>query len=132
MKIPDHRKSYVRTKDGGEFYARYLRTVTRARILEQINRLPHHELLNGVQRGRFVMSPREFEVATFIGRGYARKAIAADLGLSLKSVEEYIRRAKVKINVPDDIALTHFLIAYKLIPIMAFRSAKVDHRRVKV
>jgi DNA-binding NarL/FixJ family response regulator len=49
--------------------------------------------------------PRELEVLKLLGRGRATKEIAAELGISVKTVESYRESLKRKLGLPDGLSL---------------------------
>jgi DNA-binding NarL/FixJ family response regulator len=55
------------------------------------------------------LSVRETQVAVFAAMGHALKRIAYELGVSQSSVATYLRRALVKLRLPDRSALTRRL-----------------------
>jgi DNA-binding NarL/FixJ family response regulator len=58
------------------------------------------------------LSDRELEVFKLIGRGLRPQRIAEDLQLSIKTVETYYSRLKLKLNVRDAAALLQLAIAW--------------------
>lgn len=56
-------------------------------------------------RGLSGLSNRELEVFERLGRGYTTKAVAADLGVSVKTIDTYREALKKKLNLPDGLAL---------------------------
>jgi len=54
---------------------------------------------------RRVLTPRETEVFTLLGRGNDLEEIAAQLRLSLKTVEVYLSNARRKLDLPSFLAL---------------------------
>lgn len=55
------------------------------------------------------LSPRETQVAVFAAMGHPLKLIAYDLGLTESCVATYLRRALVKLHLPDRLALVDHL-----------------------
>lgn len=51
------------------------------------------------------LSNRELEVFERLGRGLSSKAVASELGLSVKTVDTYRESLKKKLNIPDGLAL---------------------------
>ena len=51
------------------------------------------------------LSNRELEVFELLGRGLSSKAVAAELGLSVKTVDTYRESLKKKLNLPDGASL---------------------------
>lgn len=58
-----------------------------------------------------LLSPREIEVLVGIASGQANKAIAAGLGLSVRTVESYRETLSAKLGIAGTAALTRFAIA---------------------
>lgn len=58
------------------------------------------------------LSDRELEVFKLIGRGLRPQRIAEELQLSIKTVETYYSRLKLKLNVRDAAALLQLAIAW--------------------
>lgn len=54
---------------------------------------------------RQVLTPREAEVLTLLGRGNDLEEIAAHLGLSVKTIEVYLSNARRKLDLPSYLAL---------------------------
>ncbi|MBK9755859.1 MAG: helix-turn-helix transcriptional regulator [Nannocystis sp.] len=59
------------------------------------------------------LSVRETQVAVFAAMGHALKVIAYELGVSESSVATYLRRALVKLRLPDRIALTRQFAGFR-------------------
>jgi DNA-binding NarL/FixJ family response regulator len=51
------------------------------------------------------LSNREIEVFERLGRGLSTKAVAAELGVSIKTVDTYRESLKKKLNLHDGLAL---------------------------
>lgn len=51
------------------------------------------------------LSNRELQVFDRLGRGLSSKAVAGELGLSVKTVDTYRESLKKKLNLPDSLAL---------------------------
>lgn len=51
------------------------------------------------------LSNRELEVFERLGRGYTTKTVAADLGVSVKTVDTHREALKKKLGLPDSLAL---------------------------
>lgn len=76
----------------------YLSGTMRSRMLEQI------AVGGGSRKGSdpvAVLSDRELEVFSMIGQGLKTKAIAENLGLSVKTIETYKAHLKLKLHLND-------------------------------
>jgi DNA-binding NarL/FixJ family response regulator len=86
---------------------RYVTPAVAERLAEDIQqpaRLPHENL-----------SPRELEVMRRIARGQSLKEIAADLGLSVKTIGTYHIRLLKKMGLDSDVDLARYAIRHKLV-----------------
>jgi len=61
------------------------------------------------------LSPRELEVLQLVAEGGANKQIAAELGISVKTVEKHRQRLMEKLNIHDIAGLTRYAIAAGII-----------------
>jgi DNA-binding NarL/FixJ family response regulator len=61
------------------------------------------------------LSSREVEVLQLIAEGQANKQVAAELGLSVKTVEKHRQRLMEKLNIHDTAGLTRYAIAAGII-----------------
>ena len=61
------------------------------------------------------LSSREAEVLQLIAEGKANKQIAAELGISIKTVEKHRQRLMEKLNIHDTAGLTRYAIAAGII-----------------
>lgn len=57
------------------------------------------------------LSSREMEVLQLIAEGRANKQVAAELGISVKTVEKHRQRLMEKLNIHDTAGLTRYAIA---------------------
>jgi len=62
-------------------------------------------------QGKVNLSPREWEVLQLIAEGLANKQMAAELGISIKTVEKHRQHLMDKLNLHDTAALTRFAVA---------------------
>lgn len=72
------------------------------------------------------LSARETQVAMFAALGHAHKRIAHELGLTESSVATYLRRALLKLHLPDRLALAQRLAAITATP---GSSAAIERRQ---
>ena len=72
-----------------------------------LKRVIHHEPEQGLSPIE-TLSDRELEVFELIGRGLSTKQIADEMFLSIKTVETYRQRIKVKLNLSGSHELTVF------------------------
>ena len=56
------------------------------------------------------LSPREVEVLRLIAEGYANKQIAAELAISIKTVEKHRQRMMSKLDLHDTAGVTRYAI----------------------
>jgi DNA-binding NarL/FixJ family response regulator len=56
------------------------------------------------------LSPREMEVLQLIAEGEANKQVAAELGISIKTVEKHREKLMRKLNIHDTAGLTRYAI----------------------
>jgi len=61
------------------------------------------------------LSSREIEVLQMIAEGEANKQVAAELGISIKTVEKHRQRLMEKLNIHDTAGLTRYAIAVGII-----------------
>jgi len=61
------------------------------------------------------LSSRETEVLQLIAEGLANKQVAAELGISVKTVEKHRQRLMQKLNIHDTAGLTRYAIAAGII-----------------
>ena len=61
------------------------------------------------------LSPRELEVLQLIAEGQANKQIAAELGISIKTVEKHRDHLMQKLDIHDTASLTRYAIAAGII-----------------
>jgi DNA-binding NarL/FixJ family response regulator len=60
------------------------------------------------------MTPREQEVAALVGRGLPNKRIAAQLGLSVHTVEKHIENAAAGLPNPDRLPARSVIVVWLL------------------
>lgn len=60
------------------------------------------------------LSERELQVFALLGRGYAPRHIATELGLSVSTVEAYRRRVCLKLRVSSSALLARHAVAWVL------------------
>jgi len=61
------------------------------------------------------LSPREMEVLQLIAEGKANKEVAAELGISIKTVEKHRQNLMAKLNIHEISGLTRYAIAAGII-----------------
>jgi DNA-binding NarL/FixJ family response regulator len=84
------------------------------RISQRFQRRTRAAFLSGRARGQ--LSPREKEVLTLIAQGLPSKAIAAQLGLSVKTVEKHRQAVMDKLDIHDIAGLTRHAAAQGMLP----------------
>ncbi len=68
-----------------------------------------------VKKGKTVLSSREVEVLQLIAEGKANKQVAAELGISIKTVEKHRQHLMSKLDLHDTAGLTRYAIAAGII-----------------
>ncbi len=68
-----------------------------------------------VKKGKTILSSREVEVLQLIAEGKANKQVAAELGISIKTVEKHRQRLMSKLDLHDTAGLTRYAIAAGII-----------------
>ena len=68
-----------------------------------------------VKKGKTVLSSREVEVLQLIAEGKANKQVAAELGISIKTVEKHRQHLMDKLDLHDTAGLTRYAIAAGII-----------------
>jgi DNA-binding NarL/FixJ family response regulator len=63
------------------------------------------------QKRDLALTPRESEVVQLVAEGQANKQIAAELSLSIKTVEKYRQQVMDKLNIHETAGLTRYAIA---------------------
>jgi len=86
---------------------------TIARSAQDYGRSRDHGRLMKKQGAR--LSSREVEVLQLIAEGKANKQVAAELGISVKTVEKHRQRVMQKLNIHDTAGLTRYAIAAGII-----------------
>ena len=61
------------------------------------------------------LTSRESEVLQLIAEGFSNKQIAAELGISIKTVEKHRQQVMNKLNIHDVAGLTRYAIAKGLV-----------------
>jgi DNA-binding NarL/FixJ family response regulator len=69
----------------------------------------------GLRRKKAGLSSREVEVLQLIAEGKANKQVAAELGISIKTVEKHRQRLMSKLDLHDTAGLTRYAIAAGII-----------------
>jgi DNA-binding NarL/FixJ family response regulator len=84
-----------------------------SRLSERNRKSPNHA---GNLRGKNVcLSPRESETLQLIAEGNPNKRIAADLNISIKTVEKHRHRLMEKLDIHDTATLTRYALAEGII-----------------
>jgi DNA-binding NarL/FixJ family response regulator len=79
---------------------------------------PHRKLPDRTARlkkGSPLLSPREMEVLQLVAEGKANKEAAAELGISIKTVEKHRQHLMAKLNIHDTAGLTRYAISAGII-----------------
>lgn len=83
-------------------------TVAR-RLEDRFKKTPEPAKLPGKERPR--LTSREVEVLQLVAEGLANKQVAAELGISVKTVEKHRQRLMEKLKIHDTAGLTRYAIA---------------------
>jgi DNA-binding NarL/FixJ family response regulator len=68
-----------------------------------------------VKKGKTILTSREAEVLQLIAEGKANKQVAAELGISIKTVEKHRQHLVSKLDLHDTAGLTRYAIATGII-----------------
>ena len=68
------------------------------------------------------LTSREAEVLQLVAEGSANKQVAAELGISIKTVEKHRQRLMDKLNIHDTAGLTRYAIATGVIESSVYRT----------
>jgi DNA-binding NarL/FixJ family response regulator len=85
-------------------------------ISERVCDVPKHLLKEGKPRKRANrLSPREVEVLQLIAEGKPNKQVAAELGVTFKTVDKHRQNLMNKLDIHDVAGLTRYAIAERII-----------------
>lgn len=102
---PDELIAAVRKlRAGGKYVTAKLAEALAAVVGGELRQLPHDAL-----------SPRELQVMKYIARGSTIKEIAAELGLSDKTISTYRGRIAEKLNLSSNVELTRYAMKHQLV-----------------
>jgi DNA-binding NarL/FixJ family response regulator len=96
---------------------RAIRQVKQGKVFfspEVAKRLLEHKreaIGNGVSMKAVELTSRESEVLQLIAEGYANKQVAAELAISIKTVEKHRQQVMNKLNIHDVAGLTRYAIS---------------------
>jgi len=62
-----------------------------------------------------ILPKRQRQVITGIAKGEPRKAIAARLGISMKTVDKHAATAASSLRIHDRVQLTHYCLHHRLV-----------------
>jgi DNA-binding NarL/FixJ family response regulator len=68
-----------------------------------------------IQKKSGVLTSRELEVLQLIAEGFSNKQIAAELNISIKTVEKHRQQVMNKLNIHEIAGLTRYAIAKGLV-----------------
>jgi DNA-binding NarL/FixJ family response regulator len=93
------------------------KTVFSASIVRRLHNRDQKSLHRGGQLKKKIarLSSRELEVLQLIAEGYANKQAAAELGISIKTVEKHRQNLVSKLNIHDTAGLTRYAIGAGII-----------------
>jgi DNA-binding NarL/FixJ family response regulator len=75
----------------------------------------HLRQFEGTKKNLLTLTVREAQTLQLIAEGFTNKAIAAELQISIKTVEKHRQQVMNKLNIHDIASLTRYAIANKLI-----------------
>ena len=86
-------------------------------IAKRLRGRDQKSLDRGGQHGRRInrLSPRELEVLQLIAEGQPNKQVAAELGVSFKTIDKHRQHLMSKLNIHDIAGLTRYAIAQGII-----------------
>ena len=89
-----------------------LLVIAARRLLEQLQEHAAADAVvsNTLPEGLFSLTSRQFKVLQLVAEGYANKQIAAELGISIKTVEKHRQQVMAKLNIHETAGLTRFAI----------------------
>jgi DNA-binding NarL/FixJ family response regulator len=80
-------------------------------IAKRFNNSEHLIPSGAIKRKVASLSPREVEALQLVAEGKANKQIAAELGISIKTVEKHRQRLMEKLGIHDTAGLTRYAMA---------------------
>jgi DNA-binding NarL/FixJ family response regulator len=102
-------KAIREVAEGRTFYSS---SIAKRRRTEQNQTLDR----NGTRKSLGVrLTSREFEVLQLVAEGSANKQVAAELGISIKTVEKHRQHVMQKLNIHETAGLTRYAIAQGII-----------------
>lgn len=81
-------------------------------LADQVQRRLAENKAEGRKSGLESLSTREFQIFRMLGEGRNNKQIAADLGVSSKTVDAHRENIKHKLGVPDSLALIRHAVSW--------------------
>lgn len=93
---------------GNAFFSPSIEKRTKKRQLDSLDR-------KGLPKTKIRLSSREVEVLQLIAEGEANKQIAAELGISIKTVEKHRDHLMQKLDIHDTASLTRYAISEGII-----------------
>ena len=102
-------KAIREVAEGRTFYSS---SIAKRRRIEQSQTMDR----NGTRKSLGVrLTSREFEVLQLVAEGSANKQVAAELGISIKTVEKHRQHVMQKLNIHETAGLTRYAIAQGII-----------------
>jgi DNA-binding NarL/FixJ family response regulator len=81
-------------------------------IAKRLRQQSHEAFTEGLPAKKtFDLTSREVEVLQLVAEGFAKKQIAAELSISIKTVEKHRQQAMNKLNIHDVAGLTRYAIS---------------------
>lgn len=113
---------FLEKQSSAETLAKAIREVAAGRVFyspgiaKRLRNLPDEVGRDGLRRAsRVRLTSRESEVLQLIAEGHANKQVAAELGISIKTVEKHRQRVMDKLNIHETAGLTRYAIAAGII-----------------
>lgn len=113
---------FLEKQSSAETLAKAVREVAAGRVFyspgiaKRLSSLPDPLGRDGLRRAsRVRLTTRESEVLQLIAEGHSNKQVAAELGISIKTVEKHRQRVMDKLNIHETAGLTRYAIAAGII-----------------
>jgi DNA-binding NarL/FixJ family response regulator len=65
-------------------------------------------------RSQVLPTPREVEIIRFLAEGKSNKVIAAELGITIRTVETHRKKIMVKLDLHSLVELVHYAIRHEI------------------
>ena len=110
-------RGYLLKTQAADDLARAIRDAVRGHLFlsAAVARVVVDGYVAGTPPAQEVLAPRERQVLQLVAEGHTSKAIAAKLGLSVKTVESYRARVMEKVGVHETAGLVRYAIRHGLV-----------------